>query len=436
VLRALAPLAPTRAVLVVGHGGDQVRATLGPDYEYVTQEPQLGTGHAVLQARPLLDGASETLLVLYGDTPLLRAATLQDLVLRHRDASGMRITVLTGMAPDPTGYGRMTRDAAGAVTGIVEHRVATAQQLAIREINSGIYCFDAAWLWPRLAALPIHGTTGEYFLTDMVAVALDEQPGTVQTWTLPDLEEAAGINTRVQLAEADEVLRDRIRRHWMLEGVTMVDPRATYIDADVQLGQDTVLYPGCYLQGATRVGADCQLGPQARLVDATVGDRCTIGSSLLEGCTLESGVDVGSFNHLRRDAYLSSGVHLGNFAEVKNARLGPDVAMGHFSYIGDANVGANTNIGAGTITANFDRNRRKHHTEIGADVFIGSDTVLRAPVTVGDGAATGAGAVVTHDVPPDTVVVGMPARPLVRPSAAAPAADGVAAAVDRSATTV
>jgi len=414
VLRALAPLAPARTVLVVGHGGEQVQAALGPAYTYVTQQPQQGTGHAVLQAHSALAAHHGPLLVLYGDTPLLQPATLTALVARHRAQPGTRVTLLTSHAADPSGYGRVLRDAAGRVTDIVEERVATPAQRALQEINSGLYCFDSAWLWPRLAALPRHPGAGEYYLTDMIAVASAEAAGSVATLALDDMDEVAGINNRVQLAEADRVLRDRIRRYWMLAGVTLLDPATTYIDADVTLGQDTTLYPGCILEGATTVGDDCRLGPNARLIHATVGDSCTVGMSLLEHCTLEAGVDVGSFNHLRPGAYLSSGVHLGNFAEVKNSHLGPQVAMGHFSYLGDADVGAGTNIGAGTITVNLGADGQKHRTTIGAGAFIGSDSLLIAPVTVGPGAMTGAGAVVNHDVAPDTLVVGMPARPLRR----------------------
>jgi bifunctional UDP-N-acetylglucosamine pyrophosphorylase / glucosamine-1-phosphate N-acetyltransferase len=418
VLGAVAPLRPSQTALVVGHGGDQVRAAVGDRVGYVTQAEQLGTGHAVLQARAALEGRTRSVLVLYGDSPLLQSDTLATLVALHEAQPGARVTMLTCVATDPTGYGRIIRDADGAILDIVEERVATPEQRAITEINSGIYCFDSAWLWPRLAALPVHAGAGEYYLTDMIGVAIAEAPNSVQALCLAGEEETAGINDRVQLAEAEAIIRDRIRTRWLREGVTMIDPGATYIDVDVTLGQDTILYPGCYLEGQTRVGADCRIGPNAHLVDAVVGDRCVVGASLLEGCELEADVDVGSFNHLRRAAYLSSGVHLGNFAEVKNARLGPHVAMGHFSYVGDATIGARTNVGAGVITANFD-GARKHHSDVGADVFLGSDTVLRAPVAIGDGAATGAGSVVTHDVEPGALVVGAPARPAPRRAPAA-----------------
>jgi bifunctional UDP-N-acetylglucosamine pyrophosphorylase/glucosamine-1-phosphate N-acetyltransferase len=411
VLRALAPLAPARTVLVVGHGGDQVQAAVGPAAEYVEQREQLGTGHAALQARPLLDGAVETVLVLYGDSPLIRPETLAEMIALHHAIPGVHVTALTCRTDTPYGYGRILRDAAGRVAHIVEERVATPEQKAIREVNSGFYCFDGAWLWPRLAALPFHGSTGEIFLTDMIDLAVSESPESVQTVTVEGLEQASGINSRAQLAEAERMLRDQIRLRWMDAGVTLVDPPSTFIGLDVEIGQDTILHPGTHLEGATRIGTDCEIGPMARIVDSTVGDGCRIGMSLIEKSTLEAGVDVGSFNHLRPGAYLSTGVHLGNFAEVKAARLGPHVAMGHFSYIGDATIGAHTNIGAGTITVNFGRGAsEKGHTTVGEGAFIGSDTLLVAPITVGEGAQTGAGSVVTKDVAPYTLVVGLPAR--------------------------
>jgi bifunctional UDP-N-acetylglucosamine pyrophosphorylase/glucosamine-1-phosphate N-acetyltransferase len=433
VLRAIAPLTPTRTVLIVGHGGEQVQATIGPGPEYVFQAQQLGTAHAVLQARAAVEGQVDTVLVLYGDSPLLRSATLQELVSLHHARPETRVSMLTCVTPDPYGYGRIIRDAAGQVLDIVEEKVATPEQRAILEINSGIYCFDADWLWPRLAALPLHPGAGEYYLTDMIAVAIAEAPGSVQALALTGMEETAGINNRVQLAMADGLMRDRLREHWMLEGVTLIDPRSIYIDADVILGQDTILYPGCYLEGRTRVGAGCRLGPQAHLVDAMVGNDCVIGTSLLEGCTVEPGVDIGSFNHLRPGAYLATGVHLGNFAEVKNSRLGPHVAQGHFSYIGDADIGADTNIGAGTVTANFDRIAgRKHRTVVGVGADIGVDSLLVAPVEIGAGAKTGAGSVVTKDVPPGALVYGVPAR-VVRQLAPGPPSDNGPAPLTASA---
>ncbi len=429
VLRAVAPLAPTHTVVVVGHGADQVRATLGPTVTYATQTEQRGTGHALLQARAALEGQSAYVLALYGDTPLLRAETLQELVARHRARPGTRATILTACPPDPTGYGRVLRDAAGAVTGVVEERVATPEERALREVNSGIYCFDADWLWPHLAELPVHPGADEIFLTDMIDRAVADAPGSVQTLPVADFDEVAGINDRVQLAEADRTMRDRIRTAWMRSGVTMMDPATTYVDVDVTIGRDTILYPGCLLEGHTVVGPDCTIGPRAQLVDATVGAGCRVGASLLESCAVDDGVDIGSFNHLRPGTHLATGVHLGNFAEVKNSRLGEGVAMGHFSYVGDADVGAHTNIGAGTITVNFDRIRGKSRTTIGPDAFVGSGSLLIAPVEVGAGAATGAGAVVTKNVPAGALVVGMPARVIRWLSAAAgPAATDAAPA--------
>ena len=410
VLRALTPLQPTRTVLVVGYGAEQVQATVGDSVEYVEQREQLGTGHAALQAAPLLADHLGTVLLLYGDAPLIRPATLAALLARHTANPQTRVTMLTCRTNTPFGYGRIQRDAEGRVAGIIEERVATDEERRITEINSGFYCFDSAWLWPRLAALPFHEGTGEIFLTDMIDVAVREDRNSIETLLVEGLEEAAGINSRVQLAEAERVARDRLRTYWMDAGVTLVDPATTYISLDVQIGQDTIIHPGTHLEGQTQIGPDCVIGPMARIVSSTIGARCQVGMSLIEESSLADDVDVGSFNHVRPGSQLQSHVHLGNFAEVKGTLLGPGVKMGHMSYIGNATVGAETNIAAGTITANFASDGSKSHTTIGAGVFLGVDTLIVAPRTIGDGAVTGAGAVVTKDVAPHTLVVGMPAR--------------------------
>jgi len=395
-----------KPVLVVGHAMEQVREVVGDAAEYVVQEKQLGTGHAVLQARPVLEGRCDTVLVTYGDMPLLTTETLRRLIARHGEGGGP-ITMLTLLAEDPRGFGRVVRDAEGRVVGIVEEADCTPEQLAIRELNAGVYCFDAPWLWEHLPRLPL-SRKGEYYLTDLVGLAVAEEAEVVAVIT-EDEAECLGINTRVHLAEAERVMRQRINRHWMLAGVTLVDPETTYIDALVEIGQDTVIHPNTHLRGKTRIGRQCAIGPNCVLVDTIVGDRCEIRLSVCEQAVLEDEVDIGPFAHLRRGAHLARGVHMGNFGEVKNSYLGPGVKMGHFSYVGDATVGADVNIGAGTITCNYD-GVRKHRTIIEEGAFIGSDTMLVAPVRVGAGAKTGAGSVVTHDVPPHTVVYGVPAR--------------------------
>jgi len=280
--------------------------------------------------------------------------------------------------------------------------------LAIRELNPSVYCFDANWLWDTLEKIPL-SPKGEYYLTDLVGIAV-EQDRWVQPVPVADPSEMIGINTRIDLADAGALLRQRLNRAWMLAGVTMIEPESVYIEPGVRIGLDTVIWPDTYLQGDTSVGEGCELGPNTIIRSTKIGDRCKVLSSLLEGAVLEDEVDVGPFARLRRGAHLARGVHMGNFGEVKNSYLAPGVKMGHFSYIGDATIGENVNIGAGTITCNYD-GQKKYPTVIEKDVFIGSDTMLVAPVTIGEGARTGAGSVVTHDVAPDTLVYGAPARP-------------------------
>ncbi|MBL8058151.1 MAG: bifunctional UDP-N-acetylglucosamine diphosphorylase/glucosamine-1-phosphate N-acetyltransferase GlmU [Anaerolineales bacterium] len=393
-------------VLVVGHGAEAVRAELGEAAQYVAQSEQLGTGHAVLQAAPLLRGRCTEVLVTYGDMPLLRVETLRALVQAQHFNPGP-LSLLTIDAPQLRDFGRVVRDGFGKVRAIVEAAQATPEEQTITERNAGAYCFNADWLWAHLPRLPL-SPKGEYYLTDIVALAAAEG-GEIGTVATADEAEVTGINTRAQLAQAEAALRARINARWMAEGVTLIDPATTYIEPAVSLGRDTVIWPNTYLQGETVVGAGCVLGPNTILRDTTLGDECQVECSVLEGAWLGRGVEVGPFAHLRQGARLEDGVHMGNFGEVKNSTLGPGVKMGHFSYIGDATIGADVNIGAGTITCNFD-GARKHKTVIGAGVFIGSDTMLVAPVHLGAGARTGAGSVVTKDVPPDSLAVGVPAR--------------------------
>ena len=394
-------------VMVIGHGAEVVRQALGPQAAtYVVQEPQLGTGHAVMQAEPLLRGACDLVLVTYADMPLISPDTLRQLVAAHQNNNAM-ITLVTVIAADPRGFGRILRDASGQVQAIVEEAQATPEQLAIRELNASVYCFSADWLWPALQRIPL-SPKGEYYLTDLVELAVaDGLP--VQALVADDPAEMIGVNTRVHLAEAEALLRRRINQAWMLQGVSMINPEATYIEPGVSIGADTVLWPGTYLRGRTTIGSGCELGPNTIIHDSQVGDGCTILASVLEGAILEDHVEVGPFARLRKGAHLASGVHMGNFGEIKNSYLGPGTKMGHFSYLGDATIGAEVNIGAGTITCNFD-GTHKHPTEIGEGAFIGSDTMLVAPVKIGAGARTGAGAVVTRDVPPFSLAVGVPAR--------------------------
>ena len=407
VLEALKSAATEKPVVVVGHGSEEVTQYLGDSALTVLQEPQLGTGHAAMQAEAVLKGKTDYVVITYADMPLLRGETFKRLVETQRLNSGP-FSLLTVIADDPRGFGRIVRKEDGTVEAIVEEYVATLEQQQIRELNVGAYCFKADWLWEALHRIPKNPKKGEYYLTDIVEIAVrDNLP--VQAVVHDDFIETIGINTRVHLSEAEAALRQRINRAHMLNGVSMMNPASTYIDVGVKIGQDTTILPNTYIHGTTEIGAGNVIGPNTILRNTRVGNRCTILASVLEGAVLEDDVDMGPFARLRKGAHLKSHVHMGNFGEVKDSTLGEGVKMGHFSYIGNATIGAHTNIGAGTITANYD-GEKKHSTTIGEDVFIGSDTMLVAPLKLGDGARTGAGAVVTKNVPEDTLVVGMPAR--------------------------
>ena len=406
VLDSVADVSEDRPVLVVGHGADAVRKHVGERSTYVVQEQQLGTGHAVLEARGELEGRAGDVLVLYGDMPLLSSATLRSLAQAHAVHSGP-ITMLTCIHEESMGFGRILRDGKGRVLAIVEEKQATPEQLAIRELNPGVYCFEARWLWAHLPRLPL-SPKGEYYLTDLVQLAVAEGCS-VQGILVSDALETLGINDRLHLATVEKVLRQRVREELMRAGVTLVDPASTYVDSTVRIGQDTVIYPNTYLQGNTRIGVDNVIGPNAILRDSTVGDGCRIEMSVVESAVIEDQVTVGPFAHLRKGAHLAQGVHMGNFGEIKDSYLGPGVRMGHFSYIGDTTIEADVNVGAGTVTCNYD-GVDKYPTTIGEGAFIGSGTMLVAPVRVGARARIGAGSVVTHDIPPDATAYGVPAR--------------------------
>ncbi len=406
VLAAARAVSPEPPALVVGHQADLIRAALGDRVRYVAQTQQLGTGHAVRQAETLLKGHSAQVLVMYGDMPLLRGETLQTLVDTQSQNPGP-LTLLTCVVNHPSDFGRVVRGVDGQVHAIVEVAQATPEQLRLTELNVGCYCFEADWLWSHLPLLPL-SPKGEYYLTDIVHLAVSDGRR-VASVTLADETETLGVNTRAQLAQAEAMLRQRVNQKWMEAGVTLIDPATTYIETTAQLGRDTVIWPNTHIQGQSIVGENCVIGPNTILRDTRIGNDCQIECSVLEGATLAEEVRVGPFAHLRAGAKLERGVHMGNFGEVKNSTLGPGVKMGHFSYIGDATIGAEVNIGAGTITCNFD-GVKKNKTVIGNEAFIGSDTMLVAPVTLGARARTGAGAVVTKNVPDDSLAVGVPAR--------------------------
>ncbi len=397
-----------KPVVVVGKDAAALCDFLGDTARCVFQYPALGTAHALLQAESSLRGKTDLVLVTYADMPLLRPETLTRLVEIQEKNTGP-VTILTVTAQDPRGFGRVLRGPSGEVQAIVEESAATAQQLTIRELNAGAYCFSSDWLWDVLHRIPLCDK-GEYYLTDTVGLAA-EAGLAVQVLNCEDLTEVIGINTRVHLAEAEAAMRMRINRLHMLAGVTIMDPGATYIDASVTIGQDTVIWPNTYLRGRTSIGQGCTIGPNTLAEDTTVGDNCVVLAAVMEKAVVEDNVSIGPFARLRKGAHLCKGVHMGNFGEVKDSTLGPGTKMGHFSYLGNATIGPEVNIGAGTITCNFD-GVNKNPTEIGEGAFIGSDTMLVAPVKVGARAKTGAGAVVTKDVEADTLVIGVPARPI------------------------
>ncbi len=413
VLVATDRAAVNRTVVVLGHEAAQVQQALPPGTLSAVQEPQLGTGHAVKVALAALQGDdTERALILYGDMPLIAPQTLRALLASHA-LSGVPLALLSAVVADPHGYGRVLRDAQDAVIGVKEQKELAPHEEAIHEINCGIYCADLTWLRRAIAELPAH-PDGEYYLPDLVPRAIAAGGVDVLQASSPD--EVQGVNTRVQLAAADRLLRARINEAHMLAGVTIIDPATTYIEAGVQLGPDTTIYPNTHLRGATTIGAECEIGPDAEVVDTMIEDGARVTRSVVKGARIGPRCLVGPFAHLRPGAVLHEEVEIGNYAEVKNSTIGAGSASHHMSYLGDSTVGTRVNVGAGAVTCNYD-GVRKHHTVIGDDVFVGSGTMLRAPVTMGNGSSTGAGAVVTRDVPPGVTVFGVPARE--RPARAA-----------------
>ncbi len=405
-------------VVVVPPAADAVRAALsGSGVGFAEQPAPRGTGDALLRARPAVGAGATELLLLYADVPLLGAETLAALLARHR-ARRAAASVLTFAPADPRGYGRILRDRRGRLRGIVEERDASPAQRRIRECNSGIYCFDPRHLWPALAALRPTNAQGELYLTDVVA-GLVRAGRRVETVPVPDPIEVAGVNDRRQLAELEAVLRRRTLDALMAAGVTVQDPAATYVDATVRIGRDTVLGPGVRLAGRTAVGEGCTIGMGCHVVDSVLGDRVLLRPyCVLEGARVDEDAILGPFARLRRGAVIQRGADIGNFIEIKNSTIGPRVKAHHVGYLGDTTVGEDANIGAGTITCNYD-GERKHPTRVGARAFVGTNVSLVAPLTIGDDAYVGAGSVITRDVPagalaleraPQTVKEGWRAR--------------------------
>jgi bifunctional UDP-N-acetylglucosamine pyrophosphorylase/glucosamine-1-phosphate N-acetyltransferase len=398
VLKAAEGLRPTSRTIVIGHKAESLKARLteNADLRFVLQEPQLGTAHAVMQVEPLLAGARGTMLLLSGDVPLLSAATLRALVAAHRGEQAAA-TVLTAVVDRPYGYGRIVR-MQGQVARIVEERDASPAERALREINAGVYAFDLEPLFPALRAVASQNAQGEYYLTDLVAI-YRKRGLRVAGVTVETPVEIRGINSRTELAEVGALVRQTKNEELMAAGVTLVDPATTYVDSDVVVGADTVLHPNVYLEGRTTVGAACEIHAGARIVDSTIGERVTIlNYTVITDSVVESDVRLGPFAHLRPGSQVGEAAHVGNFVELKKTSLGAGSKASHLTYLGDATVGEGVNIGAGTITCNYD-GVHKHPTVIEDGAFIGSDSQLVAPVRVGKGAYVAAGSSIVEDVP-------------------------------------
>lgn len=394
-------LGAQRIVVVVGHEAEAVRAAVGDDVEYALQADQRGTGHAVMQAERALREADDV-LVLNGDLTLVTADELRALLDRHR-STGAAATLLTAELEDPASYGRVIRRDDGTVDRIVERRDASPEEAAVREINVGLYCFRAAELRDCLSRLRPDNDQGEYYLTDVIGLLVGDGRR-VEAVVASDPRSALGINDRAELAEAAAIQRQRILRRLMLSGVTLIDPLTTYVDAGVEVGQDTIIHPMTVLQGRTVIGADCQIGPSARIIDSELADRVTVHASVVVEARVGEGTRIGPFANLRPGCRLGREVKVGDFVELKNAVLEDRVSAGHHAYLGDVTVGEKSNIGAGTITCNYD-GRQKHRTVIGRGAFVGTHATLVAPVTIGDGAYIAAHSVVTEDVPADAMAI-------------------------------
>lgn len=389
-------------VTIIGHGAEMVKAQLGEKSLYALQEQQLGTAHAVIQAEEMLAGKKGTTIVVCGDTPLIRAETMEALFNHHQELAA-KATILTARIEDPTGYGRIIRNESGLVEKIVEHKDATEAERAINEINTGTYCFDNEALFEALLKVSNDNVQGEYYLPDVIEI-LKEQGEIVTAFQTDKFEETIGVNDRIALSTAERIMRNRINEDHMRNGVTLIDPDNTYIETDVQIGQDTVIYPGTILKGRTIIGSDCQIGPHSEIDTCEIGNGTVIRQSAANKSSIGANVNIGPFAHIRPDSAIQDEVKIGNFVEIKKAVFGKGSKASHLSYIGDAEVGNNVNIGCGSITVNYD-GKNKYLTKIEDDVFVGCNSNLVAPVTVGKGAYVAAGSTITMDVPGEALSI-------------------------------
>ncbi|MHC0039260.1 bifunctional UDP-N-acetylglucosamine diphosphorylase/glucosamine-1-phosphate N-acetyltransferase GlmU [Pseudoneobacillus sp. C159] len=389
-------------VTIIGHGAEIVKAQLGNSSSYALQAEQLGTAHAVLQAKDALEGKEGITIVVCGDTPLIKAETIESLFQHHQE-NGAKASVLTAKADDPTGYGRIIRNELGHVEKIVEHKDATDEERKVNEINTGTYCFDNKALFEALKNVSNDNVQGEYYLPDVIEI-MKKQGEVVVAYQTNDFYETLGVNDRVALAEAEVLMRKRINEAHMKNGVTFIDSAATYIDSDVQIGRDTIVYPGCVLKGKTVIGEDCTIGPHTEIDNCEIGNDTVIKQSVAHNSSIGSRVNIGPFAHIRPDSSISDDVKIGNFVEVKKSVFGQGSKASHLSYIGDAEVGSNVNLGCGSITVNYD-GKNKYLTKIEDDVFVGCNSNLVAPVTVGKGAYIAAGSTITKNVPAEALSI-------------------------------
>ncbi|MFB5269016.1 bifunctional UDP-N-acetylglucosamine diphosphorylase/glucosamine-1-phosphate N-acetyltransferase GlmU [Paenibacillus enshidis] len=395
----------SRSIAVVGHGAEAVQAYLGNAAEYVLQTEQLGTGHAVKMAKELLAQENGTTIVICGDTPLVTTETLESLIRLHEER-GAAATILTAHLDQPQGYGRVIRDASGSVTKIVEQKDCTPAEERVQEINTGTYCFDNAKLFSALEQITNQNAQQEYYLTDVIGIMRGDGDG-IEAYMTNDPAESIGVNDRIALSEAERLMRERIVRRHMLNGVTVIDPSSTYIDSDVIIGSDTVLFPGTVLSGSTKIAEDCKIGPNAELTDTIVHSGAEIKYSVLSEAEVGMNTSVGPFAYLRPGTKLGNDVKIGDFVEVKNATIDDNSKVSHLSYIGDARVGKHVNIGCGAITVNYD-GYNKSITEIEDNAFVGSNVNLVAPVKIGQGAYVVAGSTITKDVPENDMAIARP----------------------------
>ncbi|WP_300359578.1 bifunctional UDP-N-acetylglucosamine diphosphorylase/glucosamine-1-phosphate N-acetyltransferase GlmU [Fusobacterium sp.] len=400
ILTELETLGTEENILILGHKKEEILNVLG-DVKYVVQKEQLGTGHAIMQAKDLLKDYDGDVMILCGDTPLLKHETLKEMYETHKK-SGVATTILTSIYENPFGYGRIVKDN-DKVIAIVEEKEADEETKKIKEVNAGVYCCNAKDLFNALDKIDNNNEKGEYYLTDIVGIQVKEGKN-VASFVLEDNREILGVNSKVELAEASKILRERKNLSLMEEGVILIDPSSTYIEESVKIGKDTVIYPTVILQGNTIIGENCEIIGCSRIIDSTLGNNIRIESSVIEESIVDDKVTMGPFAHLRPKSHLKEKVHIGNFVEIKKSTLEYGVKAGHLTYLGNATVGRDTNIGAGTITCNYD-GVNKFDTVIGENVFIGSDTMLVAPVNIGDKAITGAGSVITKDVAPKALAV-------------------------------